>query len=126
MKACLRILLAAIGIAFAGISSARTPFDEHQFESALATGRPVVVHVRADWCRTYARPKPIVEALLSYPMMIEYRHFTVDADRQKALLRRFAAPKTSTIIVYKGRQEVARSVGQTDPNAIAALLEKAL
>ena len=125
MRACTHVFLAATGIALAAISFA-TPFDARQFESALAAGKPVLVHVRADWCHAYVRQKPIVEEFLSYPTMSEYRHFTVDADRQRELLRRFAAHKASTMIVYKGRQEVARSVGQTDRTTIAALLEKAL
>lgn len=120
---CLALVAACVSIAQ---PSPATPFDPAQFEAAQRAGKPVLVHVHADWCRTYARQKPIVEELLSFPMMKEYRHFTVDADRQKELLGRLKAYKTSTMIVYKGRQEVGRSIGQTDRNAIAVLLEKAL
>ena len=38
----------------------------------------------------------------------------------------FDAQRQSTLIVFKGTQETARSVGSTDAEAIGALLSKAL
>ena len=52
--------------------------------------------------------------------------FTIDFDSQRDLVRRFGAQMQSTLIVYKGAAEVARSVGETQAEWIEQLLEKAL
>ena len=41
-------------------------------------------------------------------------------------MRRFGARMQSTLILYKGRTEIARSVGETQAEWIEQLLEKAL
>lgn len=41
-------------------------------------------------------------------------------------MRRFGAQMQSTLIAYKGRAEVGRSVGETQPEWIEQLLEKTL
>ncbi len=52
--------------------------------------------------------------------------FDIDFDSQKDLLRRFNARMQSTLIVFKGAAETGRSVGETQPEWIEGLLEKAL
>ena len=49
----------------------------------------------------------------------------VDFDSQKDAVRRFGAPMQSTLIAFKGGRETGRSVGDTNPQSIAALLAKA-
>ena len=52
--------------------------------------------------------------------------FRVDFDSQPDIVRFFKANSQSTLIVFKGTAETGRSVGETNADAIAALLEKAL
>ncbi len=52
--------------------------------------------------------------------------FEVDFDSQKDALRMLNVQKQSTLIVYKGGKEVARSTGETTKAAIEGLLAKAL
>ena len=52
--------------------------------------------------------------------------FNVDFDTQKDLLAKFSVQKQSTLIVFKGNQEVGRSTGVTDAGAIESLLAKAI
>ncbi len=52
--------------------------------------------------------------------------FEVDFDSQKDALRMLNVQKQSTLIVYKGGKEVARSTGETTKSAIEGLLAKAL
>ena len=120
-----RILVIALALTVAAIANA-APFETRAFEAAQAAGKPVLVEVHADWCPTCARQKPAIGELLSRQDMKDYQVFTVDFDSQKALLKRFGVQRQSTLIVYKGKQEVGRSTGETDKQKIAALLEKAL
>jgi thioredoxin 1 len=50
----------------------------------------------------------------------------VDFDAQKDAVRKFGAQMQSTLIVFKGGKETGRSVGDTNPDSIAALLDKAV
>lgn len=52
--------------------------------------------------------------------------FRVDFDRQKDVVRRPRVQYQSTLIVYNGGREVARSTAVTDQAASAAQLAKAL
>ena len=45
---------------------------------------------------------------------------------QKDVLRRFNVQRQSTLIVFKGKQEAGRSVGDTNAASIEALLAKGL
>jgi thioredoxin len=50
----------------------------------------------------------------------------IDFDSQKDLLRKFNVRYQSTLIVFKGKQEMGRSTGDTDAASIEALLGKAI
>jgi len=69
--------------------------------------------------------KPIQAALMARPEFATYTLFTLDFDTDKAQLKAFKVIKQSTIIVFKGPTEVGRSIGDTNPESMAALLRKA-
>jgi thioredoxin 1 len=96
------------------------------FAKAAAAGKPILVHVTAPWCGTCKIQKPIVSKLEKEPAFKDLVVFNVDFDSQKEILRDLQVQSQSTMIVFKGEKEVDRSVGETDPAAIEALLKKAL
>ena len=92
---------------------------------ALQTAdRPVLVDVYADWCPTCKQQAPIVSSLLAKPEFSGYTVLRVNFDTQKEACRSLGAAQQSTLIVYRGRQEVARSTGDTNRDSIAAALRK--
>ncbi|AMB44927.1 MULTISPECIES: thioredoxin family protein [Methylobacteriaceae] len=101
-------------------------YDQNAFEAAQAAGRPILVQISAPWCPICRAQKPILAALSADPRFKTLAVFTIDFDAQRDLVRRFGAQMQSTLIVYKGGSEVARSVGETQPEWIEQLLEKAL
>ncbi|CAX24076.1 MAG: thioredoxin family protein [Methylorubrum extorquens] len=103
-----------------------TAYDQSAFEAAQAAGRPILVQISAPWCPICRAQKPILAALSADPRFKTLAVFTIDFDAQRDLVRRFGAQMQSTLIVYKGGTEVARSVGETQPEWIEQLLEKAL
>jgi thiol:disulfide interchange protein len=121
------VVLALLGLAFAGSGLAGgAPFDRNAFEAAQKAGLPILLTVHADWCVTCRTQDPIVASLLRDPKFANYVTFRVDFDTQKDLLKQFRVQWQSTLIVFKGRQEVARSTAVTERDAIAAQLAKAL
>lgn len=118
--------LAAIALVWAASSAQAADFrkfDQANFEQMQAEGRPIVVDVAAWWCPTCRAQEPALKkaaAAKEFDKMVVYR---LDFDSQKTERRRLNAQKQSTLIAFKGAKETARSVGDTDPSRITALLK---
>ena len=121
-------LLIVFAIAIGSVASAMesTPFDQQAFEAAQTAGKPILIEVSAPWCPTCRAQAKVFKKLWTEARFKEFVTFEIDFDSQKDLLRRFNARVQSTLIVFKGQTEARRSSGETDPAAIAALLEKAI
>lgn len=101
-------------------------FDMQAFERAQAEGRAILVHVTAPWCPTCKAQKPVVEKLGNTADFAKLMIFDVDFDTQTDALRLFNAQSQSTLIAFRGKTETSRSVGETDPAAIATLMKSAI
>ena len=108
------------------LANAAVPFSPEAFKAAQASGSPILVEIHADWCPTCKAQRPILDKLTSDAKFKNLKVFRVDFDSQKAIVRQFGAKMQSTLIVYKGATEKGRSVGDTRPASIAALLDKSL
>ncbi len=117
--------LAAIAIAAPALADGKA-FKSADFDKAKASGKPVLVEVSAPWCPTCKAQKPILSELKAQPRFKDLASFEVDFDSQKDALRLLNVQQQSTLIVFKGGKEVARSTGETSKAAIEGLLAKAL
>jgi len=111
-------------LAMPALAAAPQPFTLAVFEAAQKAGKPVLVQIHADWCPTCKAQAPIIGELSAQPKFKELVVFRVDFDKQTDMVRKFGAQMQSTLIVFKGAQEVGRSVGETQRAAISALLDK--
>jgi thioredoxin 1 len=118
-------LIVAASLAPAAAGETR-PFSDPAFEAAQKSGKPILVEVSAPWCPICRTQKPILAKLASEPRFKDLQIFDIDFDSQKDLLKRLNVRMQSTLIAYKGATEVGRSVGETQPEWIEGLLEKAL
>ena len=127
-----RHLLAGLALAIAMAVSApllaldKKPFDAKAFEAAQASGKPILVEVTAPWCPTCKAQAPILANLAGQPKFKDMARFEIDFDSQKDLLRKFNVRTQSTLIAFKGKQEVGRSTGDTNAGSIERLLAKAI
>lgn len=108
------------------IAAEHLPYTPAAFETARKAGRPMLVHVTAPWCTVCAAQKSALSRLEADPRFKDLTVFHIDFDSQKDAVRRFGATMQSTLIVYKGDEERGRSVGETQPEWIESLVEKAL
>jgi thioredoxin 1 len=96
------------------------PFDAKAFADAQAANKTVLIDVTAPWCPVCVKQRPIIESIKKErPNLIVYE---VDFDSTKDVLKRFRVSSQSTLIVFKGANEVARSTGVTDPARIRAMV----
>lgn len=125
-RRCFLAISALILIGSAAFAAAPVPFDEAAFDAAQAAGKPVLVTISAPWCPICKAQKPILLKLGADPRFSGLAIFEIDFDTQKGLVRRFNARSQSTMIAFKGQNEVGRSVGETQPEWIESFLEKTL
>src|SRR5260370_35483438 len=111
-------------MAMSAVSAAeRKAFDPTSFEAAQQRGARILVDISATWCPTCKAQEPIIDSLAEQSAHKELVSFSVDFDSQKPIVRNFRAQSQSTLIAYRGKTETSRSVGDTDPGSIAALVQ---
>lgn len=108
------------------MASEKLPFTQAAFDAVVKAGRPVLVEVHAPWCPTCKAQRPILSELTSQPRFKNLVVYEIDFDSQKDALRALRVQTQSTLIVFKGGSEVGRSVGDTNPSSIAALVARTI
>jgi thioredoxin 1 len=106
-------------------SAAELPFDQAQFDAARAAGKPVAVVFHADWCPTCRAQAPVLKQLTESPAFKSLTLYIANFDTEKSLKRSLGVTQQSTVVVFKGGKEVARSTGDTQEASLAALLRQA-
>lgn len=102
------------------------PFTQAEFAAAKKDGKSILVDIFAAWCPVCRAQNPILTELTREPEFKDLVVFKVDFDTQKADVRALKATQQSTLIAFKGEKETGRSVGDTNPASIAALVKGAL
>ena len=100
-------------------------FTPQAFATAQHEGKPILVYISASWCATCAVQRPVLDQLLEAPEFHDMALYRMDFDTQKDFVRAVGAQTQSTLIVFRGTTEKGRLIGDTDRDAIKALLKKA-
>ena len=120
------LLMALSTLASLAMAGEVKPFTQQDFDKLTAEGKAVVLDISATWCPTCKAQKPIIDGLMSQPAYKDVTLMTIDFDTNKPTLKAFKVNMQSTLIAFKGSQEVARSVGDTKPDGIEGLIKKTL
>ena len=102
----------------------KTNFSEEIFENAKASGKTVVVNSYEVWCGTCSRQTKILnqaEEEFKGTVFLSY-----EQSENKDIAQKLNIKFWTTIVVYKGNNEVARIVGQTDKAIIYSAIQKGL
>jgi len=121
-KICNFAAVSALLLSTSLVAHAGQPFDAKGFQQAQTTGKTILVDVAAAWCPTCKQQRPIIQGIENEkPNLVVYE---VNFDTAKDTLKRFRVQHQSTLIVFKGANEVGRSTGETDPARIRALVAR--
>jgi thioredoxin 1 len=121
-------LVAALVLSLAPFSSARateSDFTKEAFAAAQKDGKSILVDVWASWCPTCKAQGPILKSELAKPENKDVVFLRVNFDTQLDALQAFKVQSQSTLIMFKGTKEVARSVGDTTAAGISKLVASA-
>jgi thioredoxin 1 len=106
--------------------AAEIPFNQAQYDSMLAAGKPVAVVFHADWCPTCRAQAPLLKELSQTPELKGLTLFVANFDTEKTLKQSLGVTKQSTVVVFKDGKESARSSGDTQQASLGALLRLAI
>jgi thioredoxin len=124
-----RTLLASLivaGFAAPALAAGQIDYSPGAFDATLKSGKPLLVWIHASWCPTCKAQAPTLAKIEADPQYKDLTVVRVDFDAQKDAVKRFGAHMQSTLITFKDGKETGRSVGETDPAALTALVAKTI
>jgi thioredoxin 1 len=101
------------------------PFTQERFMAAQAAGHPILVDISASWCPTCRRQGEVIGQILERGEFADLVILKLDWDDQRQTAHGFGARRQSTLVVYRGADEVGRAVAITSDSDIQALLSQA-
>ena len=126
LKTLVASAILAVLISPAAHAAGFLPFDAVRFEEVRQSGKPVVLQVTATWCGPCQRLRKVVGELLENPEFKDLVIFDADFDANKDALVKVKAHTVTTLVIYRDNSEILRSSGETRPDAVEALLKKAM
>jgi hypothetical protein len=82
------------------------------------------VDIFADWCPTCAIQQRVLDEYRSQHPEVPLYTLTVDFDTQKEYVTLFRAPRQSTLILYRGDEQLWYSVAETRSEVIVQALNE--
>ena len=107
-------------------SYAPAPLDHAELERARASDEPVLLEFHASWCSTCLIQRNSLNYVYRDPAFSKIRRFTLNYDVEKQLETDFHVTSQSTLILLRGRKELARTVGTVSPSELSGFLKHAL
>jgi len=107
-----------------------TPFAPGVLQPAIDRGDRIILNFYATWCGTCNRQQRIMDGLRAanprYDQELTMIQVDWDTYSGSEIVTRFNVPRRSTIIAFKGDQELGRTVAGTSTSVIQGLFDQAL
>jgi thioredoxin 1 len=123
-RSFLSIFFAAL--AFAANALTIDDYDPITIKKAEASGKSYALAFHADWCPTCRAQAKVFDQLKTDPALKNVTIYNVDYDGETELKKSLKVRGQSTVIVYKGTKEMARSVADTSVDGLKQILAKSL
>ena len=102
----------------------KTNFSEEVFENAKASGKTVVVNSYEIWCGTCSKQTKILDQAEKEFKDVVFLSY--EQSKNENIAEKLGIKFWTTIVVYKGNDEVVRIVGQTDKKIIYSAIQKGI
>ena len=102
------------------------PFDADRFARTQSEGKVSVVQFHSGWCPTCVMQERGVKSLKDDKALDRVTVFQADYFKEEALRKRFNVTSFSTLVVFRGEQERARTTGDFRSEQLKQLFARAL
>ena len=102
----------------------KTNFSIEIFEKAKANGKTIVINSYNISCTTCAKQTKILDQ--AQKEFEEIIFFSYDQNKNEDIAKKLDIDFWTTIVVYKGNEEIARIIGQTDKKIIYSTIKKGI
>ena len=102
----------------------KTNFSEEVFENAKASGKTVVVNSYEIWCGTCSKQTKILDQAEKEFKDVVFLSY--EQSKNENIAKKLDIKFWTTIVVYKGNDEVVRIVGQTEKKIIYSAIQKGI
>ena len=100
----------------------KTNFSIEIFEEAKASGKTIVINSYEVWCGTCGKQTKILDQAEKEFKDIVFLSY--EQSKNENIAKKLGIKFWTTIVIYKGDNEVARIVGQTNKKIIYAAIQK--
>lgn len=100
------------------------PYTDATFEQLMNDGKPILVDVTAAWCGTCKKQNKVINRYLDNNDT-DLTVLKVDYDEQKEAVKRFKAPRQSTLVLFDNGVEIDRMIAVTRSKKLNAFFAKA-
>ena len=102
----------------------KTNFSIETLEEAKASGKTIVINSYEVWCGTCTKQTKILN--LAEKEFNEIIFFSYEQSKNKDIAKKLGIKHWTTIVVYKGKNEISRIIGQTDKEKIYSAIKKGI
>ncbi|MFN3399464.1 MAG: thioredoxin family protein [Ferrovibrio sp.] len=102
------------------------PYQAERFAQARAAGKVTALQFHSGWCPVCVMQSRGLEGIKNDPALADVVVFQADFAKEDELRRRFGVHAFSTLVIFRGEEERARSTGEFQPEKLKALFARAL
>jgi thioredoxin 1 len=100
-------------------------YDAGRLEKLQSAGATVLIDFHAPWCPTCRAQDKALSQLATSGELKGIEVLRADYDSEKDLKKALGVTKQSTLILFKGKKEIARVRGESKIEALRAFIAKA-
>lgn len=102
------------------------PYQAEQFAAARAAGKVTAIQFHSGWCPVCVMQERGVRSLAEDRDFAQVTVFQADFMKEEALRKQFNVMSFSTLVIFRGDMERARTTGDFRPEQLKQLFAKAL
>jgi thiol-disulfide isomerase/thioredoxin len=124
-----RLLLPAallLGLSVPARALEMLPYDAAQFAKARAAGKVSAVQFHSGWCPLCVMQERGLVSLQEDKSLDQVLVFRADFNKEDELRKRLGVHSFSTLVIFKGEVERARTTGDFRPDQLKRLFDLAL
>jgi thioredoxin 1 len=119
-------VLAAMLFALPALALDIIPYQAEQFAKARAAGKVTAIQFHSGWCPVCVMQERGLRALQEDKSLDQTTVFQADFFKEEALRKQFNVTSFSTLVIFRGDTERARTTGDSRPEQLKQLFAKAL